>query len=93
MANMIEGGDTPLTSAEELEKMGYRILVHPNDLTYVDAYADRMLLNELHTTGKTDQSQNRMIEFPEFNQMVGLDKLNSLDSQYSNESMKEYLNN
>ena len=34
-----------------------------------------------------------MIEFPEFNQMVGLDKLNSLDQQYSNESMKEYLNN
>lgn len=93
MANMIEGGDTPLTSADELEKMGYRILVHPNDLTYVDAYADRMLLNELHTTGKTDHSQDRMIEFPEFNQMVGLDKLNSLDQQYSNESMKKYLNN
>lgn len=92
MANMIEGGATPLTSATELDEMGYSILVHPNDLTYVDSYADRMLLHELKTTGKTDESQKRMIEFPEFNQMVGLDKLNALDQKYSQKSMKELLN-
>lgn len=91
MANMIEGGATPLTSAQELDEMGYSILVHPNDLTYVDSYADRMLLHELKTTGKTTESQKRMIEFPEFNQMVGLDKLNALDQKYSKESMKELL--
>lgn len=91
MANMIEGGATPLTSAQELDEMGYSILVHPNDLTYVDSYADRMLLHELKTTGKTTESQKRMIEFPEFNQMVGLDKLNALDQKYSKKSMKAFL--
>lgn len=93
MANMIEGGATPLTSADELSKMGYRILVHPTDLTYVNAYADRMLLHELKLTGKTTNSQQRMFQFSEFNQTVGLDHLNDLDKQYSETIMKQLLNN
>ncbi|MFT8459172.1 MAG: isocitrate lyase/PEP mutase family protein [Liquorilactobacillus ghanensis] len=91
MANMIEGGATPLTSAKELGEMGYRILVHPTDLTYVNAYADRALLNELKSTGKTTHSQKHMIQFSEFNQMVGLDRLNKLDQQYSEKVMQQLL--
>ncbi|KZU34517.1 Isocitrate lyase [Lactiplantibacillus plantarum] len=91
MANMIEGGATPLTSADDLSKMGYRILVHPTDLTYVNAYADRMLLHELQSTGKTTKSQSQMIQFSEFNKMVGLDYLNDLDKKYSNTAMQQLL--
>ncbi len=44
MANMIEDGKTPLTKKEDLQKLGFNIVVHPNTLTYTQAYAEKTLI-------------------------------------------------
>lgn len=87
MANMIEDGDTPLCTIQELEAMGYALVVHPNALTYADTYADRELMTELYQTGKTEHAREHMVQFNDFNNFVNLPGLNQLEQNYSKESM------
>ena len=87
MANMIEDGDTPLCTIQELEAMGYALVVHPNALTYSDTYADRELMTELYQTGKTEHAREHMVQFNDFNNFVNLPGLNQLEQNYSKESM------
>ncbi|UQS85949.1 isocitrate lyase/PEP mutase family protein (plasmid) [Nicoliella spurrieriana] len=88
MANMIEDGATPMTSVNELEEMGYSMVVHPTALTYAHAYADRDFLTELYQLGKTEQTKEHMVTFNDFNQFVGLDKLNQIEHEYSKAPMQ-----
>lgn len=87
MANMIEDGKTPLTKKEDLQELGFNIVVHPNTLTYTQAYAEKTLLETLKRDGSTKAYKDRMITFPKFNEFVGLDRVNARDAEYSPEKM------
>lgn len=91
MANMIEGGKTPLTKSEDLEKLGFNIVVHPTAMTYTQAYAEEQLIQTLQREGTTKHFEDRMITFSKFNAFVGLDKVNARDAQYSPENMAQYM--
>jgi len=91
MSNMIEDGETPLLTAKQLQDIGFSFTVHPNALTYAHAYADRELLSELATTGKTAKSRAHMIAFNDFNHFVGLEKLNALEAEYAPEKMTSFI--
>ncbi len=93
MANMIEGGKTPLLKAQELEKLGFNIVVHPTAMTYTQAYAEEKLIQNIQQTGTTEGYEDKMITFSKFNQFVGLDKINARDAEYSPENMKKYMIN
>lgn len=59
-ANMVEGGRTPLLSAQELEAIGYKIAIFPNALTRVMTRAAMDLLKELREKGTTREMLDRM---------------------------------
>ena len=88
MANMIEGGKTPLTKTEDLEHLGFTIVVHPTAMTYAQAFAERALIATLQRDGITKAFKDRMITFPTFNKFVGLDEVNERDARYSPEAMR-----
>ena len=92
MANMIEGGLTPLTKTAELEKLGFNIIVYPTALTYAQAYTEKNLLQTLLDEGTTENYQDKMITFDEFNDFIGLDEVNQRDSAYAPENMLKYMN-
>ena len=54
MANLIEGGRTPLLSREQLESIGYTIAVYPLTLLNVSIGAMRDALSRLRTGGQPD---------------------------------------
>lgn len=92
MANMIEGGLTPLTKTAELEKLGFNIIVYPTALTYAQAYTEKELLQTLLDEGTTENYQDKMITFDEFNDFIGLDEANQRDSIYAPENMLKFMN-
>ncbi len=75
IANMVEGGKTPLLTAAELQEMGYALVIYPNSLTRRFARAALELLGELESTGTTRQLQGDMLTFTELNELLGIEEL------------------
>jgi methylisocitrate lyase len=82
MANMIPGGKTPLLTAKELQDIGYAAVAYPTANTYVIAKAATDFFNTLYTTGTTGGMEKQMIEFEEFNRLVGLPEIRAAESKY-----------
>ncbi|MDM8557065.1 oxaloacetate decarboxylase [Desulfococcaceae bacterium HSG7] len=82
LANNIEGGKSPLLSAAELEDIGYNTVVFPVAATYAVAKAVGDLMAEIAATGTTAGFSERMVSFDEFNRLIGLDRLRSLERSY-----------
>lgn len=82
MANMIEHGKTPLLSAQELEQMGYTLVIYPLATLYMAARAVQEAAAELKARGTTAGLVNRMLAFHEFNALVGLEELQKLEQKY-----------
>ena len=84
LANNIEGGKSPLLSAAELEEIGYSTVVFPVAATYAVAKAVQDLMAELADTGTTAGFKSRMFSFDQFNHLIGLERLRSLERNYFN---------
>jgi 2,3-dimethylmalate lyase len=72
LANMIPGGRTPILPVGELQAMGFAAVVWPTAFTYSYAKTAKQLAAEIMRTGTTAAFDDRMIEFEEFNALVGL---------------------
>jgi 2-methylisocitrate lyase-like PEP mutase family enzyme len=70
MANLIEGGKTPLLPHGELEDIGYKIAVYPLTLLNVSIVAMRAALKQLQggqpTAAMTFEDLKRAVGFPEY---------------------------
>jgi methylisocitrate lyase len=82
LANNVEGGKTPLLSATELEEIGFNTVVFPVAATYAIAKVVGDLMSELVNTGTTADFCKHMVSFDEFNNLMGLDHLRSLERKY-----------
>jgi 2,3-dimethylmalate lyase len=82
LANMLPGGKTPNLSAAELQSMGFAAVVFPNVFTYAFAKLATDIAKELLRTGTTAPFHDQMIEFEEFNQLVGLPKIREAEQRY-----------
>ena len=82
VANMIEGGATPLNSASALYKMGFKIILYPLSVLFANAYASMKILKDLKKTGNTRKSQKELVNFNQFNEIVELSKFKKLEKQY-----------
>ena len=82
VANMIEGGATPLSSATELYKMGFKIILYPLSVLYANTYASMKILTELKKSGNTKKFHNKVVNFNQFNDLVELPKFRKLEKRY-----------
>jgi 2-methylisocitrate lyase-like PEP mutase family enzyme len=82
LANMLPGGKTPNLPASELQSMGFAAVVFPNIFTYAFAKLATDIAKELLRTGATAPFHDQMIEFEEFNQLVGLPKIREDEQRY-----------
>ena len=71
LANMVEGGKTPLASTEELGAIGYRIVIFPGGLVRALAWAAREYFASLKAHGTTAPFRNRMFDFQGLNGLLG----------------------
>jgi len=82
LANMVEGGRTPLLLNQELEKIGYNIVIYPTASTYSVCLAVSRLMQNLKQTGTTAGMMDEMIKFTEFNELIGLPQIREFERVY-----------
>ena len=82
VANMIEGGATPLSSAEILNKIGFKIILYPLSVLYANTFATMNILKELKKTGSTSKYEQKVVNFDQFNDLVELSKFREMEKKY-----------
>ena len=82
VANMIEGGATPISSAQELHKMGFKIILYPLSVLFANTFATMNILEELKKTGTTSKYKNKVVNFDQFNDLVELSKFRKMEKKY-----------
>ena len=82
VANMIEGGATPMNSAQTLNKIGFNIILYPLSVLFANAFATMNILQELKNTGTTAKYKQKVVNFDQFNNLVELDKFKKMETKY-----------
>ena len=82
LANMVEGGRTPFLPAQELEALGYELVIFPTASTYLVTKAVSRLMTVLKQTGTTASLIPEMITFEQFNDLIGLTKIREIENMY-----------
>jgi 2,3-dimethylmalate lyase len=82
LANMIEGGRTPVLPAAELEALGFALAIYPTGALYTATKAVKAYMDELKAAGTPMGKINDMIPFEDFNQLIGLPEYNRLEQRY-----------
>ncbi len=82
VANMIEGGATPLSSAEILNKIGFKIVLYPLSVLYANTFATMNILKELKKSGNTTKYKQKVVNFDQFNHLVELQKFRKMEKKY-----------
>ena len=82
LANMVEGGRTPLLSAAELDRAGYRIALFANTALRVGAAAIRGAFDELRRSGDAGPLQDRMLSWADRQALVDLPAYQRLEQRY-----------
>lgn len=83
LANMVEGGRTPMLKNGELEALGYNLVIYPTASTYVTTKAMMDLWEGLKRDGTTATMIDQMIPFPTFNEIIGLPRIREIEANYS----------
>lgn len=73
VANMIEGGKTPVLSKEELTAIGYSLIVYPLTSIYVAARSMSDAMETLRREGTSDP--RNLATFDQFNDLIGASEL------------------
>jgi 2-methylisocitrate lyase-like PEP mutase family enzyme len=75
LANMVEGGKTPVKSADELGAIGYRIVIFPGGTARAVAHTLQRYYASLHTHRTTTPMREQMLDFDQLNGVIGTTEL------------------
>ncbi len=85
MANMVEGGKTPIVPAQELEKLGFAFVIFPGGIVRALARAAEEFYATLKAHGTTDPFRRRMFDFTALNALIGTPEMLERGKRYSGE--------
>ncbi len=75
LANMVEGGKTPVQSAAELQARGFRIVIFPGGTARAVAHTLQGYYASLHQHQTTAPWQKQMLDFDGLNEVIGTAEL------------------
>jgi 2-methylisocitrate lyase-like PEP mutase family enzyme len=82
LANMVEGGKTPLLPAASLEALGFALVIFPGGLARRLGHAAREYFEALKRDGSTDALCERMLDFAGLNKALGTPEMLNLGKKY-----------
>jgi 2-methylisocitrate lyase-like PEP mutase family enzyme len=82
LANMVEGGKTPVQSADALGQRGYKIVIFPGGTARAVAHTLQGYYASLHQHQTTLPWQNQMLDFDSLNAVIGTPELLAHGKQY-----------
>jgi 2-methylisocitrate lyase-like PEP mutase family enzyme len=82
LANMVEGGQTPIQSAHDLGQRGFRIVIFPGGTARAVAHTLQGYYASLRTHGTTSPWRDRMLDFDGLNRLIGTPQLLAAGRRY-----------
>ncbi|MES2977927.1 MAG: isocitrate lyase/phosphoenolpyruvate mutase family protein [Pseudomonadota bacterium] len=82
LANMVEGGKTPVTPADALGQMGFRIVIFPGGTVRALARQMQGYFASLRQHQTTAPWQHQMLDFDQLNAVIGTPELLANSAQY-----------
>ena len=82
LANMVEGGKTPVHSAAALGELGYRIVIFPGGTARAVSHLLRRYYASLHQHQTTAPFKDEMLDFDQLNALIGTPELLELGKKY-----------
>lgn len=83
VANMVEGGLTPLSTLAELGAMGYRVVLFANTALRASMLAAQNALRALHAEGSSAGILDRLVAWEERQRLVGKQEIDALERRYA----------
>jgi 2-methylisocitrate lyase-like PEP mutase family enzyme len=88
LVNMVEGGDTPMTSARDLEALGFAVVIFPGALVRALAFQATSFLATLRRDGDTRGFAERMMDFKGLQTLLGTDELLEQGKQWDKSGIR-----
>ncbi|MDO7645957.1 MAG: oxaloacetate decarboxylase [Reinekea forsetii] len=82
MANMVEGGDTPLQDAKRLEELGFSLVIFPGALVRAFTFMAKQFFSSLQANGSTAPFRDQMLDFKQLNEYLETDAILELGQKY-----------
>jgi 2-methylisocitrate lyase-like PEP mutase family enzyme len=83
MANMVEGGKTPLLSAAELEAIGFALVIFPGGIVRALGQLASEYYASLAKHGSSEPFRGRMLDFAGLNDLIGTPELLAQGKRYA----------
>ena len=82
LANMVEGGKTPVLPSAELQSLGYSIAIFPGGTVRALSFALQGYLQSLREHGTTTPWLPQMLSFDKLNDVIGTPEMLALGKRY-----------
>ena len=82
LANMVEGGKTPVQSASVLGELGFRIVIFPGGTARAVSHLLQRYYGSLHAHQTTAPFKSEMLDFDQLNALIGTPELLELGKRY-----------
>jgi 2-methylisocitrate lyase-like PEP mutase family enzyme len=83
LANMADGGKTPILPAKVLEEIGYALAIYPSMTSLVAAAAMERALRALKTQGLSQRPDIPMTDFGEFCELIGFQEVWDFEKRWA----------
>ena len=86
LANMVEGGETPITGADDLQDIGFSIAIFPGGIVRALAKTAQDYFQSLHMHRSNRPFADRMFDFKGLNDVIGTAGMLELGARYDGKS-------
>lgn len=88
IANMVEGGRTPLRTADALGALGFKLVICPGALARAFGFMAEEFLSLLVREGASKSYASRMLDFDTLNRLIGLPEMMDAGAHYDSNTKK-----
>jgi 2-methylisocitrate lyase-like PEP mutase family enzyme len=83
LANMVEGGRTPILSRAELERLGFKLAIFPVAGFLAAAAALQSVYGEIRASGSTKSWSGKFYPFDAFSRLMGFERIWAFDRDHA----------
>jgi 2-methylisocitrate lyase-like PEP mutase family enzyme len=82
VANMVEGGKTPIVARDELGELGFHLVIYANVAARAAMQAMKEVLSALRDEGSSSAIVDRIVTMTERNRLTGMDEWRAMEARY-----------